>query len=218
MVHLVGKGQIMSLIKRIFRQQQEEQQERQSIPLAKYFHALEDSPNFPFNKALKDLENLERTAKKEDELFLYLLEDSIFASLDITFYEQILLTLKGNEELISAITDRFASNAEEREKVIVIQTQAHVQFVENKGLCPGCTACDNHIDVAELVQPWHRGDIDLLLTLYIGMQTIQHAMDQLLYDIVPISPSVIPLLTNKNLLEYRQYMFRYAEKVFAGDS
>jgi len=191
---------------------QEKRESFKKVPLARFFHDLEGEPDFPFTLAQESFLKLKETAPNEEELFLYLLEDIIYTSLYATFYEQIFITIKKNPDLAIGLIDQFANDSKDRESAIGQLTQHHVSFIENKGLCPGCPACDNHTDVAELISYYLKGDVDFFINLYVGMQTIQFSMEHLLYDIVPSNPSMVQDLNNQNLLAFRQYIFDYTEE------
>ncbi len=192
--------------------QSEKVENFKKVPLARFFHDLEGEPDFPFMMAQQSFIKLKDTAPNEEELFLYLLEDIIYISLYATFYEQLFVTIRKNPDVALQLIENFSADAKERETVIGQLTQHHVSFIENKGLCPGCPACDNHTDVAELINFYLKGDIDFFVNLYIGMQTIQFSMEHLLYDIVPSNPSMVSNLTNQDLLLFRQYVFDYTEE------
>jgi hypothetical protein len=194
--------------------QSEKRESFKNIPLTRFFHDLEGEPDFPFTLAQQTFAKLKETAPNENELFLYLLEDIIYTSIYATFYEQLFITIRQNPDVGIELIDQFSADAKEREAVIAQLTQYHVSFIENKGLCPGCPACENHTDVAELINYYMKGDIDFFENLYLGMQTIQYSMEHLLYDIVPSNPTMVTDLTNQNLLEFRQYVFDYVEERF----
>ncbi|CBW26198.1 hypothetical protein BMS_1328 [Halobacteriovorax marinus SJ] len=202
---------LMSMIEKFFKDPRK-QKESESKSLARYFHDLEGSPDFPYTLALKAYDNLKESAQGQEELFYFLMEDCIFTSLYATFYEQLLIAVKENNDVAIPLIDRFADDSEERERMIAEQTQYHLSFIENKGLCPGCPCCENHQDVAELITYWQKGDIDFFTNLYIGMQTIQFAMEHLIYDVIPSTNNVIGLLNHESILEFRQYIFDYSEE------
>jgi hypothetical protein len=201
----------MSMIERFFKESNKKD-DQEVASLAKFFHDLEGGPDFPYTLALKAYDNLKASANGQEDLFYMLMEDCIFTSLYATFYEELLVAVKKNNDVAIPLIDRFADDADERERMIAEQTQHHLSFIENNGSCPGCPCCDNHQDVAELIQYWNKGDIDFFTNLYIGMQTIQFSMEHLIYDVIPATNSVIDLLNHKSILEFRQYIFDYAEE------
>jgi len=202
----------MSIIDRFTKTTITKEPEVSNVPLAKFFHDLEGEADFPYNLAIQAYSNLKETASTQEELFFFLMEDCIFTSLYATFYEELLMAIRTNAEVSIPLINRFADDSSERERVIAEQTQHHLSFIENKGLCPGCPCCDNHQDVAELIQFWQKGDIDFFTNLYIGMQTIQFSMEHLIYDVLPTTANIQELLTHKNVLEFRQYIFDYSEE------
>ncbi|WP_127715814.1 hypothetical protein [Halobacteriovorax sp. HLS] len=202
----------MSIVEKFFKAPSQVEETQTRVPLAKYFHDLEGEADFPYALALSSYDKLKETATSEEELFYFLMEDCIFTSLYATFYEELLVAVKKNPTVAIALINRFADDSDERERMIAEQTQYHLSFIENKGLCPGCPCCDNHQDVAELIQFWQKGDIDFFTNLYIGMQTIQFSMEHLIYDVIPSEPNSMDLLGHKSILEFRQYIFDYAEE------
>ncbi|MDD0853461.1 hypothetical protein HBN50_10145 [Halobacteriovorax sp. GB3] len=203
----------MSLLKRIPNPivKRKEEVYKQTI-LARYFHDLEGEPDFPLNLALISYEKLQETTGSQEELFRYMAEDCIFTSLYATFYEELFAVIQQNPEYALPLVEKFSSQQEEREQIIAEQAELHMNFIESKGLCPGCACCDNHADVADLITYYQRGDIDFFTTLYIGMQTIQFSMEHILYDVIPSNPSMTDELTKHNVLQLRQYIFDYVEE------
>ena len=155
----------MSLMKRFISKPVLKKVDFNEVPLARYFHDLEGEPDFPFMLAQQSFINLQQTIGSQEDLFLYLLEDVIFTSLYATYYETVLVAIRDNPSLALQLIDQFAEDAPEREQTIGQLTQSHVSFVELKGLCPGCSSCENHGDVGELIEPYMRGDIDFFVNL-----------------------------------------------------
>lgn len=179
--------------------------------LKNHFLGLKGRPNFPFTMALRDLENLEATTENKEDFYHYLLEDIVFSSIYATFYEKIFVTIKNDPDLAIGLVNSFAKNKEERERIISEQTEYHVNFVLNDGLCSGCSACEHHKDVAELLSRWQNGDVNFFVTLYLGMQSIQYSMEYLLYDVVPVDKQIISQLTQDNIMSFRQFIYNYVE-------
>lgn len=201
----------MSLVKRFIGNIQPKKTKKDES-LCRMFLATESEPDFPFTLALQSFENLEKTSKGNEEFFHYLIEDIVFTSLYATYYEHIFLTIKQNSDRALELTDSFEKERDERDRIIGKQTENHVNFILNKGLCPGCECCDNHADVGELISYLQKGDIDFFISLYLGMQTIQFAMEQLLYDFLPTKLSLAESFDTKNILEFRKFVFEYSEK------
>ena len=201
----------MGLVDRILG---EKKTERTKSPakLLNYFAASEGSENFPLTLALNSLESIADGAKDEADYLLCLLEDSIFSSLYVTFYEQIFSTIKENPTMKIPLIETFAEDLNEREKVISIQSQNHINFVERNGVCKGCTSCENHPDVSELVSFWVNKDVTFFESLYVGMQTIQFSMEQLLYEAIPQNAELIDELSPETILKYRQALFDFSVK------
>ena len=92
-----------------------------------------DAADAPFELGLEALEQLELSAKSEEELMGFFLEDIVFTSLYATFYETILVAVKQNSEVAERLINEFAADVEARERVIAIQAHHHVQYVLNRG-------------------------------------------------------------------------------------
>ncbi len=182
-----------------------------SNELGKVFYELEQSSNSPYNMALHSLNELKRSARGSEELFLYLIEDAIFISLYATFYEELMKHIVRKPENALIYIERFSSASEERERLIAAEAQNHLNFIENLGLCSGCNSCDNHADVGELIAPYQRGDIDFFTELYLGMQTIQYSMEALLYDIIPNKLDLAKEVSPQNILAWRQLIYSYVQ-------
>lgn len=197
----------MGLVQKVLGKKPEKTQS--PAKLLKYFHAMEGTTNFPLTLALSSLETVSKNAANEEDYLLCLLEDTVFSSLYVTFYEQIFSTVRENPQMAIPLIETFAQDVEEREKVISIQSQNHVSFIERNGKCNGCSSCDNHADVAELAQYWVRKDIAFFENLYVGMQTIQFAMEHLLYEVIPKNTELTEDLSPATILKYRQEIFNY---------
>ena len=180
-------------------------------PLIQSFLAQKDNEDFPFKLALSALEKLESSDSEEEELNLYMLEDIVFSSIYATFYEAIFAAIKKNPLLAAKLVEQFEKSSEEREQLIAQQSEHHVNFILNSGHCQGCPSCPHHRDVNELIPHWKRGNRDFFLTLYLGMQTIQFAMEHLLYEVVPYHRDILPMLGPRDILRFRQFLYRYVE-------
>lgn len=183
-----------------------------SNPFIPFFTRLEGDTNFPFLLAIRALEELETTVESDQQLIEYLLEDIMFASIYATFYEHLFVCIQENQHLAVELIDKFSEGGQEREMLIASQTHHHLQYIMNRGNCEGCEACDNHGDVEELIEPWEAGDIQFFIKLYLGMQSIQFAMEQLLYDILPHRADLYDDLTTDNILEFRQFVVDFSDK------
>lgn len=201
----------MSLVKNIFRSKKETESKSHSDLLIESFHQLKERPDFPLTLAESNLKDIIQNANNPEEEMLYILEDSIFASLYATFYEQILITIQENSHLALELIDRFEADHESREQVIASQTENHLNFIRNGGHCDGCPSCENHHDVAELISFYQNNDREFFIQLFLGMQTIQYTMDHLLYNIIPHRPELVQTLSAENVLNLRQYIFNFAQ-------
>ncbi|MBT7610308.1 MAG: hypothetical protein HN576_11165 [Bacteriovoracaceae bacterium] len=180
-----------------------------------FFLKLEGDDQFPFAMALKTLEELEQTAQSESELLEYMMEDIVFTSIYATFYEHLFITINENSHLTLELIDKFSETGADRESLIAQQTQHHFSYILNNGECSGCEACDNHGDVDDLIEYYQTGDLVFFINLYLGMQTITYALEQLLYDTLPVRLDLTEKITAQAILEFRQYIVEYTDKKLA---
>lgn len=199
----------MSLMNKIFSNRK--LSKNKPTPLARYFLDLLGRPDFPLTLAKDSFKELDKSAKNEQELFEFVLEDIINISIYATFYEEIFRALHDHPHLATNLVQKFAEDEKEREVMIAGQSQNHFNFILNGGMCNGCNSCDHHGDIADLLEHWNKGDIDYLLNLYIGMQTIQFAMEHILFDIIPVTQEVCLLVSHDNIQDFRKYVFEYSE-------
>ncbi len=143
----------------------------------------------------------------KEEVFYAFVEDAIFSSLYATVYEQMLLSLASNPDLALQLIDNFGKHQEEREQLLWQQTHEHLQFIQSNGQCPGCSCCENHADVIDLIPAFNEFDMTFYQELYIGMQSIQFAMEQLLYEFIPDNPELINLIDSTNIFGLRKHFF-----------
>ncbi|OFZ46380.1 MAG: hypothetical protein A2381_14490 [Bdellovibrionales bacterium RIFOXYB1_FULL_37_110] len=174
-----------------------------------YFDEMINHPDSPFVLAIEDLKKLEETSDSTQEYLEYLLEDTIFISLHLTFYEKLFIVLGQHPHLAIEMMDKFSEDIKEREFIIGQETFCHVQYIENHGICQGCKAHDNHQDVFALIEHYFNQNIDFFIQLYLGMQTIQYSFDKLLYDILPENKTLLALQSEQTILEFRKYIFNY---------
>jgi hypothetical protein len=201
----------MSLVRNFFKPKKESFKEDKSYQLIQSFLDLKDRPDFPLTLAESNLKDILQNSSSPDEELLFIMEDSIFASLYATFYEQILMTINENAHLSMELIESFEKDYESREQIIATQTEHHLNFIINNGRCAGCPCCDNHHDVAELITYFQNNDRQFFITLFLGMQSIQYAMDHLLYNIIPSRPEIIETLTSEDILTLRKYIFNFAQ-------
>ena len=199
----------MSLVKKLINPLRSKDPKKVEF-IADFFTDTERSDH-PFKLAMHTYNQLTETTGSREEIFLFMIEDVIFTSLYATFYEQLLFTAKENPAVAVDLINHFEKDHEERERVIAEQTQYHLNFILNDGQCEGCPACDNHNDVAELIPLVKKGDYQFFKNLYLGMQTIQYAMEELIYDKLTLSPEWLGSLSPENILSFRQLVIEYAE-------
>ncbi|RLA64820.1 MAG: hypothetical protein DRQ88_01535 [Epsilonproteobacteria bacterium] len=197
----------MALIKDISKKEKEFHKN----PLITWFVANEGQDDFPFKMAVNSLTRLEDSVKNEEELANFLLEDIIIFSLNATFYEQVMSATHDTPETLDELITDFKKNERIREKEVSIQALNHINYILNEGFCQGCDTCKFHPDVAELIGPWGAGNIDFFLNLYVGMQTINYALNDLLLKEMPRRPELSPFLTHENILSLRKFIIDYIE-------
>jgi hypothetical protein len=180
--------------------------------LMQIFNDLEGSPEFPFALALKSFEKIQQEAQSQQELTQFLLEDVLMSSLYATFYEEILDTISKNQDVAIPLINRFSEDQNLREQTVAEQAEAHLNYIISAGTCPGCTHCDNHKDVMELVEYWKKQDFKFFVTLFLGMQTIQYTMEALLYDVIPTSQDYAQWVGREHVLALRQEIYQFVEQ------
>lgn len=179
--------------------------------LAKVFYELEEFQDAPLKMALATYESLREGTKSTEDFFFYLIEDSIFTSLYATFYERIFHAISAHPDRALELIESFSADADEREQVIATQTQHHLNFVENYGMCQGCSSCEYHQDVAELISYYQRGDINFFTELFLGMQTMQFTMEYFLYDYIPSNPAYAKLCGPEYIQYWRELIYNYSK-------
>ena len=140
-----------------------------------------------------------------------MVEDILYSSLYATFYEQLLYTIKENPALAIPLIEAFQKDSEERENIINNMTEFHLSYIINGGQCEGCPVCDNHADVDEIVEVFHNGNFTFFKNLYLGMQTIQYAMEELIYDLSPDRPDWYQDFDAETVLKFRQNIIEFVE-------
>lgn len=172
----------------------------------------ESREDHPYNLAIGAYNNLKETADSQDEFFLYMIEDILSSSLYATFYEELVKTIHENRQLTRPLIEAFSNDEEKREQVVAEQSQYHLNFLLNDGKCDGCPVCNNHQDVEEIIEHLKAGNLPFFQNLYLGMQTIQYAMEELIYDMIPQNDEWTNSLNQKCIIEIRKEIFEYSEK------
>ncbi len=180
-------------------------------PFIEFFLLKEQSADSAYLSALDTLADLRKSAATLEEFQELLLEDIIFTSLNATYYEHLFISLKEHPEYLIEQIDQFSKDTDSRDSEIALQGQDHFNYILNGGTCTGCASCAHHRDVDELVTYWQNGDLDFFITLYVGMQTIQYALDQILYDLLPAEPALVNAISMAAILEFRQFVYKYSE-------
>ncbi|PIP94439.1 MAG: hypothetical protein COW00_16555 [Bdellovibrio sp. CG12_big_fil_rev_8_21_14_0_65_39_13] len=176
-----------------------------------YFISKQESEESSYQLALQSYQELRKQCKTQEEFMLFLLEDIIFTSLSATFYEEVFNTAKENPSLAHALIDEFEKDTDSREQNIAELTEFHARYIMNNGKCPGCPACSNHSDVHELLVYWKQNDMQFFSRLYIGMQTIKFAMEDLLYMGLIERPELIQKIDRTAILNFRQDIIDWVE-------
>lgn len=179
--------------------------------LMNYFISKQYGEESPYQLALASYQELRKQCKSQEEFMLFLLEDIIFTSISATFYEEVFNTAKENPKLAHALIDEFEKDTDSREQNIAELTEFHASYITNNGKCPGCPACSNHHDVHELLAYWKVNDMQFFSRLYIGMQTIKFAMEDLLYMGLIEKPELIGIVDRASILNMRQDIINWVE-------
>ena len=180
-------------------------------PLISWFVSLEGQDDFPFKLAIDALTRLEDSTQNEEELANFLLEDIIIFSLNATYFEQIMSGINQAPQTTNEMIANYKNSEETREKEVSAQALNHINYIFNEGFCQGCVSCEFHQDVEELIGPWGAGNVDFFLNLFIGMQTINLALNDLLLREIPARPEIYPFLTSENILSLRKFIIDYTE-------
>jgi len=176
------------------------------------FMSKKDDQEFPKRIALLNFEALRSSTSSQDELISFLLEDVIFLSLYATFYEEIFNTIYENPQYTKALIEKFESHGDERENAIALIAEQHIEYILNNGKCKGCSSCEHHHDVDDLIVYWQNKDYSFLASLYIGMQTIKVFMENLLGDELYERPELSKYVSKESILKVRQDIYSYIEK------
>lgn len=201
----------MSFFKKIISKQNTEKEQKGRLLFSLYQSVIE-GPYSPFKQALDNYSKLEEVSGNLEELAQALLEDTIFCSLTVTFYEEMFSALYDNPNLALKLVDDFIKTEEERSGKIEKIASDHLLFVLNNGTCDGCISCGNHQDVSGLVGEWSKGNLVFFVKMYIGMQTIQSFMEFILYDIVGETPEIVSELNWENVQAIRETIYDYTQK------
>jgi len=182
------------------------------IKLKERFEFYCNGDNSPFQKAVANYSELEENTKSKDELISCLLEDIIYTSISMTFYEKLLLVISANKALGSALVAEFTKQANKREDITTIQTFQHVNYIEQNGHCDGCKCCDNHHEVSELINYWKNQDFDFFIKMYIGMRTIKITFEEFIYQDLALITNGPGTIKNTEVLQFRQFVYEYSNK------
>jgi hypothetical protein len=187
--------------------------EKKPNPYFTYFLEGRERSDHPYNLALGSYAQLRESAQVQDEIFLYMVEDILASSLYATFYEELLNTIAQNPQYTSQLIEAFSKDETNREQIIATQSQHHFNYLLNDGHCDGCTVCDHHADVAEVLPQLKSANLPFFRNLYLGMQTIQFAMEELTFDMLRENPDWTAGVRQEEIGELRKNIFSYVEKL-----
>lgn len=210
----LSQGEMMSFTDHFRRREKRPEKKMENVgsnSFIEYFVEREESGDSAYLAALDTLGELKKSASDLTEFQEILLEDIIFTSLNATYYEHLFVSLRENPQYLIELIDRFSEDSDTRDNEIALQGHDHFNYIINSGTCVGCKSCAHHTDVEDLIAKWQEGDLDFFITLYIGMQTIQYALDQILYDLLPNSKELVNEVTIESILEFRQFIYKYSE-------
>jgi len=181
-------------------------------PYIQELEKFKEREGHPYVLALNSYHLLQTTSTTTEEFFIFMVEDILASSLYATFYEELLKTAHQNPSLTNRIVQSFAADEESRERVIAEQSQLHLDFLLNNGQCKGCQVCDHHQDVADLLPELRNSSLPFFKNLYLGMQTIQFAMEEIIFDRLVDGDEWTTKLDHQTILKLRKDLFDYAEK------
>lgn len=182
-------------------------------PYFDYFVEERQREDHPYNMALDSYKQLRSSAQTQDELFLYMVEDVLSSSLYATFYEELLKTIYENPQYTKELIEAFAKDESKRERVVAEQAQLHLNYLLNDGHCEGCSVCEHHADVADILPELKNANLPFFRTLYLGMQTIQYAMEELTYDMIAHKQDWHKNIKANDITELRKEIYNYVEKL-----
>ncbi|MBI2520044.1 MAG: hypothetical protein HYV97_06495 [Bdellovibrio sp.] len=171
-----------------------------------FFHSFEGTTNYAYNQALVALAKVEKTAETPRKLMEYLMEDIIFTALYTTIYEELFLTLKQHPDVAIRLLDKFADGQSDRDQLVNIHTQNHMNYIMHDGECSGCSSCEGHSDLTPLLVHWHKANLEYFVKLYLEVQTIHSGLERILYDLIPTHPDYIDRINDSIISQFRQYI------------
>ncbi len=179
--------------------------------LIQVFLDQRDSPDFAFGMALNFIDQIFEEAPNDEELLFSLMENCVFTSISVTYFEHLFQAIYQNPSYLLDLINKFSDDANTREENVNKEGQAHVNFILNGGHCEGCPSCDHHADVALLVKKWEDFDLDFYVEMFLGMQTILFAMENLLYDVLPCNAHLAGCLSSENIMHLRKFIFKFTK-------
>lgn len=186
-------------------------EQTQNGKLIEYFLQLNTTDQSPYSLSLDNFDQLINSATDADEEILFLLEDTIFTSLYVTYFEHVLNAINQNPTIAHKLIENFSEEASEREQQLANEAQSHLNYILQDGECQGCSSCENHQDIQGLISLWNQADTNFFAQLYIGMQTIQFTMEALLFDGVLNTPQIISFITPESILKLRKFITNFCE-------
>ncbi len=161
--------------------------------------------------AYEQLDHANHYANNQDDFQRNIVEDIIFSSLYATCYEYALGQINEFPNSRKQIVNQFLDSEEDREQTLLEHSFLHLEYLENDGICHGCSQCEFHNDLEDLLGPWQDKDMEFFQHLYIGTQVIHYLMEKILYDKTDQYPQIIQFLESEHLQNLRQTIFNELE-------
>lgn len=181
------------------------------VYLRGYFLNLEKNEQAPSTIAWNSLNEIENGSRNNEEMAYYILEDIIYCSLSCTYIEQVLLAIKEAPALTIPIIEKYQDDLDKHEQDLAEQTYCHANYVQRFGNCEGCSHCENHKDLQELIYFWETGDLDFFKKLFLSMQTILNSFNNILQEYVPQNINNTHLIDIEEILKFREFVVAYSD-------
>lgn len=177
-----------------------------------HFLSLRGTEEFSVQRSIRNFQKLDEEIPSDEDLVYCLLEDSIFSSLQATYYEEMFISVANNPKMAVELIQNFFYNKESRDDLIHKQTQLHLKYVTHEGHCEGCDQCENHGDVNELIEPYIDGDLDFFIKVYIGMESIYLALENNFFHYLPHNLQMVEEINRESIYEFRSFIFNFANR------
>jgi hypothetical protein len=164
--------------------------------------------------SMKELMKIEQSGHFGDEFKIILLQETIFTSLNVTFYEDLFLRIKNDPKVGDDLVDNFSQNYPFRKEYLEKETDLHLNYILKNGQCTGCDSCQFHGHLDELLEDWTNDDMTRVIITYLGMHCIQSAFEYLVFDVYFKDPFITDHFTMSEINKFRQYLFTYTQNHF----